>query len=1221
MRVLIVAKTRMAKGACIGAITETGESVRLIPFNADPHDGANREYNVGEIWEITAEPMPETSLIPPHIEDIVVHEKSRLHETKNMRELVSAIELLMPPKIGHPRVLYEGLLQNTEKGRLHITKQKGIPSYSTTFWRTDQPLSLDIERLRPRYRYPTENGGCTFTFGGLQEPLEVIPADTLLRVSLAHWWRPDDELEVDKRCYAQISGWFLEEVTPIKPKPFPPKKPPPPQMLTQTPSEILKDVFKFEAFRPFQEDIIKHILNGQDALVVLPTGGGKSLCYQLPALIFKGLTVVVSPLISLMQDQVMKMEQRDIPAAFINNQLSNSEKETTMQRVTQGEVKLLYMAPETLVKSGTLLKLDRSNVSCLAIDEAHCISQWGHDFRPDYRELVSIRERFSSAVCVALTATATPRVQDDIKQLLGIHDENTFIASFDRENLFITVDPKVELLAQTLAFLCRHSQESGIIYCQTIKQVTQLCRDLTARRISVLPYHADLDDETRKQNQEAFINGNIQVIVATIAFGMGIDKADVRFVLHTGLPKEPESYYQEIGRSGRDGLPADCLMLFSYGDVDTINYFIGQGARSETRGRQQRLQALVAWATSIICRRKGLLSYFGEEYERENCGMCDNCRRVDEQLIDLTIPAQKFLSCVVRTDQMFGETYIIDVLRGSQRRRILDNRHDRLSTYGIGTDYSKAQWRYLSYQFIQQELLARDVQHGSLSVTQKGWGVLKSGEQILGFSTALVDSEISEFPLEYSPELFELLRAKRNRIAKAEEVQHYVIFHDKTLQAMATYFPTNKDTFKLMYGVGPAKTEKYANTFLPIIRDYCKKHGINSIEDIPKTLNAGDAKSEQPSEYSPELFELLQTKRDKIAKAKGVLPYEVFHDEAIKGMATYFPISEESFKPMSGVGPNRSERYADDFLPIIRDYCKKHGIDSTAEEPETLDTSEATSERQSGYSQELFEQLQDKCKILENAEQEGIFTDGTLKEMATSFPRTREAFKQIRGVSLRKMEKYADEFLLIIRDYCQEHGINSIEDLSKPLDVYEAKPEQPSEYSPELFELLQAERDKIVETEGQRVYEVFHDKALQAMATYFPTSEESFRQMSNVEPERFKKYADIFFPIILAYCQEHGINSMEIKNEDFNTNDATSKEQIEYAQDLYEQLQEKCRILAKAEQKGIFTNRTLREMAIHFPRTQAAFRRIHGVGPKKTENMQPSFYRLFETIVRNMRLI
>ena len=918
MRVLIVAKTRMGSGACIGAITEKGESVRLIPFNADPHDGANREYEVGDIWEIMGE--PETSLIPPHNENLVVHKKSRIRTTKDMKDLVSAIELLMPPKTGHPRELYEGLLQNTESGRPHIAKRSGIPSYSTTFWRTDQPLTRDTQGRKVQYRYPTENGDCTLTFAGFQEPPETLPTGTLLRVSLAHWWKPEDTPEVDERCYAQISGWFLEEVKQKEQKPTHEEKLPLPQILTRSPLEILENIFRHTEFRPFQEEITNHILKGQDALVVLPTGGGKSLCYQLPALIFEGVTVVVSPLISLMQDQVMQLTNLGIRAAFLNHTVGNAEYVATMQAVRQGEIKLLYLAPETLMKSEIRIMLDEADVACLAIDEAHCISQWGHDFRPDYRELVSIRERFQSAVCVAFTATATPRVQRDIKKLLKFDEEHEFIGSFNRENLFIAVEPKVELFDQTLAFLQKHQQESGIIYCQTIKQVESLHRDLTARRISALPYHANLDDEIRKQNQDAFIKGDIRVIVATIAFGMGIDKADVRFVLHAGLPKEPESYYQEIGRSGRDGLPADCLLLFSYGDVDTSNHFIEQGAPSEKQGRQERLNTLISWATSPVCRRKELLAYFGEQYESENCGMCDNCRNSETERIDLTIPAQKFLSCALRTEELFGEAYIIDVLRGSRQRRIIENRHDELSTHGIGMEYSKTQWRYLSHQFLQYQLLERDARHGSLRVTQKGWRVLNRDDQFWGLPVESVGNAPVEAPPEYSSVLFELLRTERDRIAETEGVLPYEVFHDKALQAMATYFPTSEESFRQMPGVGPTKSEKYADVFLPIICEYFQKHGTESVKNTNEAPNT----SEEPNEHALELFERLRVKRKMIADAEGVPAFVVFSDKTLREIATHFPKTEEEFMQIHGIGPKKIEKYVDAFLPIIRDYCEEH---------------------------------------------------------------------------------------------------------------------------------------------------------------------------------------------------------------------------------------------------------------------------------------------------------
>ena len=915
MRVLIVAKTRMGGGACIGAITETGDSVRLIPYNADPHDGANREYEIGDIWEISAE--PETSLIPPHNENIVVREKQRLHTTKDTKDLVSAIELLMPPKTGHPRELYDGLLKTTSSGSLYIAVQGDIPSYSTVFWKPDQPLTRDTEGRRIRYRYPTENGGCTLTFVGFQESLETIPAGMLLRVSLAHRWKPKDQPDAEERHYAQISGWFFQEAEQVQSERSREQEQPSSPISISTPLEVLTNVFGHEKFRPFQENIITHILKRQDALIVLPTGGGKSLCYQLPALIFHGLTVVVSPLIALMADQVMQLQNRRIPAALLNSTLNHSEYVATMQAIRRGEIKLLYVAPETLVRSEILVMLDESRVVCLAIDEAHCISQWGHDFRPDYRKLVSIRERFRNAVCLALTATATPRVQDDIKKLLKFDDENAFIGSFDRSNLFIAVEPKVDLLEQTFMFLSKHHGESGIIYCQTIKQVESLCRNLKARRISILPYHADLNDETRKQNQEAFIKGDIRVIVATIAFGMGIDKPDVRFVLHAGLPKDPESYYQEIGRGGRDGLPTDCLLLFSYSDVDTPRRFIDQGAASEHTDRTERLKILVDWATSLECRRRGLLAHFGERYEKQNCGMCDNCRQVETERVDLTEPAQKFLSCILRTKELFGETHIIDILRGSKVKKILDNRHDQLSTYSIGTEYSKTQWRYLSHQFLQQKLLARDTQHGSLRVTQKGWSVLNRGDQFWGFSVESAHNATSEMLTAYDQELLELLRTERDRIAEADGVIPHTVLHDKALQAMATYFPTSEEAFKLMPSVGPAKSEKYADIFLPIIRAYCEKNNVDPIERKPK----------EPNEYASELFELLRAKRKTIAEEEGVPAFVVFSDKTLKEIATYFPQTKEAFIQIHGVGPAKIEKYADDFLSIIRAYCKEHEIE------------------------------------------------------------------------------------------------------------------------------------------------------------------------------------------------------------------------------------------------------------------------------------------------------
>ena len=828
MKVLIVAKTRMGSGACIGGITQAGESVRLISTDMDAHDGAGLEYEVGDVWEVEATTAPD--IIQPHVENIIVHSQRRL---PSLRNPIAVIERFMPPVVGGPVELFDGLTQFTSNGSLYIAESGEIPPYSTTFWCADQPLLRDTTGRRVRYRYSTEDGGRTLTFIGFQEPPQSIPAGTLLRVSLAHRWRPDDGSISEHRCYVQLSGWFLEaddyqeleqfigHAAPASEIDAPPRDDVPPLHDSATLLHLLQSVFGYDEFRPLQEEIIINILNRRDSLIVMPTGGGKSMCYQLPALLFDGLTVVVSPLISLMQDQVTRLQQLGVSAVFLNSTLTYNERMSTTDRIRCREIKLLYMAPETLLRPETLLMLDECQMDCLAIDEAHCISQWGHDFRPEYRQLTQMRERIPNAVCAALTATATPRVRTDIRQILGFSNESEFIASFDRPNLFIAVQPRVDLHQQIFDFIAAHRNQSGIIYCATRPQVDELHEVLVANGITALPYHAGLDLATREQNQTAFIHDGVHIIIATIAFGMGVDKPDVRFVVHAHLPKNIECYYQEIGRAGRDGLRADCLLLFSYGDVDTIQHFIQQGAPSEQADRRNRLTALVDWATSMDCRRIGLLGYFGEEYEAENCQMCDNCLIEADELVDLTIPAQQFLSCVYRTGQRFGVNHIIQVLRGSQARRVLALQHNNLSTYGIGQEYSTAQWKLLAHQFVQQHLLTRDFEHGSVQLTQNGWTVLRGERQVWGASPHVLRQNG-----ECNQGLFEKLRVRRRELADAEGVPPYIVFPDRALREMATYFPHSTESFRTVHGVGPARAERYADSFLPIISDYCLHHGL-----------------------------------------------------------------------------------------------------------------------------------------------------------------------------------------------------------------------------------------------------------------------------------------------------------------------------------------------------------------------------------------------------------
>jgi ATP-dependent DNA helicase RecQ len=671
MKILIVAKTRQGSGACIGGITFEGQSVRLIAADVATNERVGLEYQVGEVWEVEA--IPAENVIPPHVENVIVRSKQRCG---TMPACTPFIEQRMPPAVGGPELLFDGLTQTTPHGALYIAQPTGIPPFSTTFWRPDQPLTRVEDGKRIRYHYPAPDGGRTLVFVGFQEPVEIIPSGALLRVSLAHWWRRSNDPNTDLRCYVQLSGWFLPQAAPSQPaldqaKPSTESSaescsaiievhsyPDPAAPSLDEARRVLKTVFGYDAFRPLQAEIIANLLAGRGALVVMPTGGGKSLCYQLPALLADGLTVVISPLISLMQDQVMQLRELGVPAAFLNSTVEYADYLATAKQVRAGKIRLLYTSPETLLRPETLVLLDRSCVRCLAIDEAHCISEWGHDFRPEYRQLLPVRERYRNAVCIALTATATERVRRDIQQRLGFRGENAFIASFDRPNLFLEARMRQNGLGQLLTFLSSHRDQTGIIYCSTRDGVDRLAEQLAAQGWPALPYHAGIADATRRRNQELFSRDHVSIIVATIAFGMGINKSNVRFVAHFNLPKDLESYYQEIGRAGRDGLRADCLLLFSRADMQTIYRFIEEGAPTERAGRHARLQAMSRYAEATECRRVQLLAYFGEEAAA--CGFCDNClaARSETAQVDVTDAAQKFLGGVQRTGEVFGAAHI-----------------------------------------------------------------------------------------------------------------------------------------------------------------------------------------------------------------------------------------------------------------------------------------------------------------------------------------------------------------------------------------------------------------------------------------------------------------------------------------------------------------------------------------------------------------------------------
>ena len=617
-------------------------------------------------------------------------------------------------------------------------------------------------------------------------------------------------------------------------------------------SSILKDTFGYDTFRPLQREVIENVMARRDTLAVMPTGGGKSLCYQIPSLLFDGLTVVVSPLISLMKDQVEQLRAFGVPALFLNSSLAPQEYQENMDYIKRGEVKLLYVAPETLLTPRILSLLSSLQVDCLTIDEAHCISEWGHDFRPEYRQIIEIRKRFPEAVCLALTATATSRVRQDIRSTLKFTTTNEFIASFNRENLYIEVIHKLDPIAQTIQILERFKDQSGIIYCFSRKQVDELATYLASKGHSICAYHAGLEDSERRKNQELFIRDDVQIIVATIAFGMGINKPNVRFVIHFDLPKSIEGYYQEIGRAGRDGLRAHCILLYSYSDAAKINYFIEQKNGEEKRVAIEHLNAIVRYAEDeTTCRRKPLLNYFGEAFQADTCSNCDNCTSAPALLTDITVFAQKFLSCVKRADEKFGAGHIADILLGSKNEKILRWEHDKLSTYGIGTELTKKQWMHLARQLMQMGFLSQEGEYHTLSLTAKALDALRKRATIMGAVQEMerVRKAVKrKVELEYNHALFALLRQKRKEMADEAGVPPYVIFSDRTLMEMCAYYPQSFESLLNIAGVGQVKARQYGNAFLDVIKLYCEKHRIAEIpHPQPRQASRGEKGIESPS--------------------------------------------------------------------------------------------------------------------------------------------------------------------------------------------------------------------------------------------------------------------------------------------------------------------------------------------------------------------------------------
>ena len=704
------------------------------------------------------------------------------------------------------------------------------------------------------------------------------------------------------------------------------------------PLDVLHKYYGYTSFRKGQENIITSIINKEDVLAIMPTGGGKSICYQVPALCLDGITIVISPLISLMKDQVDALKTMGVKARLINSSLSNSEYSGVLEEIENDECKIIYIAPERLDSMEFVNIIRGKNISQVAIDEAHCVSQWGHDFRVSYKKIPYFINRLDKRpIVTAFTATASNEVREDIINILNLHNPAVYITGFDRENLSINIVKSSSKNKYTLDYVENHKNESGIIYASTRKEVETIYEGLLKRNYSVAKYHAGLSNEARKEYQENFINDDIKIMVATNAFGMGIDKPNIRWVLHYNMPQSIENYYQEIGRAGRDGEDSECVLLFSPGDVHTQKYLVEVGIENPERKRVQykKLQQMVDLVYSNTCYRKNILNYFGEIF-LDDCNNCSNCLNEGE-VVDKTLDAQKVISCIARMKRSFGATMIIDVLRGSKNKKVLDLGFDTLTTYGIMKNYSNEDLK----TFINTL-----VSHGFLDVVENigprgSFPTIKLNEQSLKVIRQEIKVEFKEDKVTKSRyvenELYEMLVSLRSEIAKEEGIAPYMVFGDATLKNMASVYATNKEEMLNISGVGQIKYEKYGNRFKDIIEKYIEEKNIDKSK-----LNTVSGKSTGlNSEYfnvttDKKLYERLRDYRLSVSKLEGVLPYMILSSNTLKEISGRYPLDEEQLKDIGGIGPVKINKYGEDIINIVKEYIQENNITPKWEEKKRL---------------------------------------------------------------------------------------------------------------------------------------------------------------------------------------------------------------------------------------------------------------------------------------------
>ena len=788
--------------------------------------------------------------------------------------------------------------------------------------------------------------------------------------------------------------------------------------------DLLKSTFGHDRFRPGQADIVSALLAGDSVLAVMPTGSGKSMCYQLPALATESLTVVVSPLIALMRDQVAALRLNGVAAGALNSAIPQADAAETHRQLRDGRLRLLYISPERLMRPEVLEGLARLGPARFAIDEAHCISQWGHDFRPDYRRLAELPEHFPDSRLSAFTATADAVTREDIVERLFGGRARVFVAGFDRPNLQIGIAPRNSAPRQIDSLLNRHSGQSGIVYTLSRKEAERTAERLSSDGRIALPYHAGMDQAIRDRHQDRFLSEDGVIVVATIAFGMGIDKPDVRFVAHVNIPSTVEAYYQEIGRAGRDGLPAETLMLHGMDDIRLRRLMIDDSDRPDEAKRveHQRLNALLGLCETAGCRRQALLGYFGEACAP--CGNCDRCLAPVET-IDGTVIAQKALSAALRTGQRFGAEHLIAVLRGEATGKVRQHRHDRLPTFGVGADTDKALWRSYLRQMAAADVLRIDIGgYGALQLGDRAQAVLKGVESVALHQEAATEpvrrrkrrQAAVPPPGNIDAALLAKLKQVRLEIARAEGVPTFAVFHDRSLQDMAARKPRSLERLADCHGVGASKQDRYGERFLEVLKDAAGSRP--SAETAPDDAQrATAAEPVRAGGFDSRLIRRLKALRLQIALEEDVPPHAVLHKFSLQEMAANRPQTLDALAECYGVDADKIERYGERFLAALKSAMSggEDSADIHDPDPQDLVPEPDLSGR---HDPELFAKL-DRLRIeiawAEAVSPLAVFPDRTLMEMAALLPRTLDALAECHGVGPRKLDRYGTRFLDEIR--------------------------------------------------------------------------------------------------------------------------------------------------------------------------------------------------------------